>query len=222
MDWCERNTCGWMNEPANTLSNLAYFAAALAVRRQMAALPPKNGLATRIPALILLMGFLSLVYHATVSFGSQVLDFVGMFLFVLHLLAVNMTRLGWVPLHRADAFVAAAFAFSLLALAAMRAYGLRYQALVAWHVLMLVATEALARRDPVCRLEEKGTERRSLYVGLAFLGVAAVLSASDASRAWCWEDHPFLHGHACWHVLSAVGVYHSYAYYRQFRLRLPK
>lgn len=225
VSWCERTRCEWMMEPANTLSNVAYFWAAWLVYRQAtssrAAKAARNRQVARLAALIAVMGAMSMVYHATLSFASQVLDFVGMFLFTTQLVVINMQRLRWVPPRLADLFFAAGFAASMAVLAVMRARGLPYQSLVAWHVLMLLLTEVAALRDPVCRADEAGTSARPLVVGLALLAAAAYCSFLDVSRRWCWPDHPFAHGHAAWHLLSAGGVYHSYFYYRQFRLSLP-
>jgi hypothetical protein len=36
------------------------------------------------------------------------------------------------------------------------------------------------------------------------------------TRTWCDPWHPWLQGHAFWHVLSALCLFAAYFHYRQF------
>ena len=81
--WCESTACAWVSEPANTWSNLAYLLVALVVGWQCrrSTHPELRWMA---PALFL-MGLLSGIYHASNLYLTQVLDFLGMFLFIFWL-----------------------------------------------------------------------------------------------------------------------------------------
>ena len=53
-------------------------------------------------------------------------------------------------------------------------------------------------------------------MGLALLATAGVFSLLDVTRTWCDPAHPYLQGHAIWHVLSALCLFVLYFHYRQF------
>ena len=55
---------------------------------------------------------------------------------------------------------------------------------------------------------------------LGLIGAGAVFSALDLSRTWCDPTHPFLQGHAIWHVLSAACLFVVFFHYRQFEKEL--
>jgi hypothetical protein len=90
--WCEQSLCAWIAEPANTWSNLAYVLAAAALFA-LARRESSRTLRFFAPA-ALAVGLCSLVYHASVAFATQVLDFFGMYFYFLFLLALNLVRLG--------------------------------------------------------------------------------------------------------------------------------
>ena len=94
VNWCEASLCGWIEEPANALSNIAYLLTALwilrASRFQAGKARKEN---TLLAVVVYVMGFCSLVYHASNNFGTQLLDFLGMFLYVSVLGTYNIRRL---------------------------------------------------------------------------------------------------------------------------------
>ncbi|MBK6740333.1 MAG: hypothetical protein IPG64_22090 [Haliea sp.] len=101
---------------------------------------------------------------------------------------------------------------------AMYITGLKFQLIVAVGVLAIIATEVIARRKDAPERVPIG----NFVVGLCFVGVAQVASLMDGSRTLCVPDHPWLQGHAIWHVLAAIGLYFAYLHYRQMDFdRLP-
>jgi hypothetical protein len=198
--WCEERLCQWANEPANTWSNLGY----LAVGLWMLLRARQSGSATerRFGGAILMMGLFSLAYHATNNFGTQLLDFVGMFLFVFLMLATNLWRGRWIPASRVIPVYAGLNAAGTAAVLAMYAAGLPFQALVALAAVAIIGTEAvIARRGP-----DRPATYRHFALGFVLIVVAAAFSASDVSRAWCDPTNHWIQGHAIWHWIGAAAV----------------
>jgi hypothetical protein len=88
------------------------------------------------------------------------------------------------------------------------------QALVFLLIVVIVVTEFWIWRDG---------ERTTLHffgISLGFIFTGAVFSVLDVTRTWCDPTHPFLQGHAIWHVLSALGLFAAYFHYRQLEAEL--
>jgi len=208
VDWCELQRCAWVVEPANTGSNLAYVAVGgalwLLVRRS-----PSAHLRFFAPAAVL-VGLSSGIYHASYTFVLQILDFFAMYVFCYLLLTLNLRRLGvldavsWWP--RYWQLVGATTALTV----ALDFLAIPIQGIVLVLIVAIVASELwLWRRDRRVRLGFFG-----LAVGLITAG--AVFSLLDVTRTWCDPDHPFLQGHAIWHVLSALSLLAAYFHFARF------
>ena len=202
--WCEATLCGWISEPANTWSNLAYLVLGLVIVRQ-------NWRASHYelrwmgPAMLLMGGF-SLGYHASNNYLTQVFDFLGMYLLVFWMLVINLRRLGWFARERQKAvFVALCVAGTLL-VHLMYLAQLKFQFIIAAAALVIVVSEVRARR-------KQPVPWGNLSVGLALLCVAQAASLADLTRVYC-EPGSWLQGHAVWHVMSAVALYFACRHYR--------
>lgn len=205
--WCEERLCALVNEPANAWSNLAFVAAALAVAALARRGAPLRSTALRAyPALLVLLGACSFAYHATNVLVTQLLDFFGMYLLCLSLLAINAARLGRLAPRRViPASLLGSAALSLVTGLLTRA-GAPIQALVGALIAAVVATEL---RCPGPR------PGRTFALALALLGAAALCSALDVTRVWCDPADHVLQGHAVWHVLSAGGLVAAFVHYRR-------
>jgi hypothetical protein len=208
VDWCELERCAWIVEPANTWSNLAYVVVGLLLlalaRRDASPLLRAFG-----PAAIV-VGLASGIYHASTTFVLQILDFFGMYVFCFLLLTVNLRRLGWL----APEDTWRRFAQLVLATTALTV-GVDFlevpiQGIVLVLILAIVGSEiALYRRAGPYDV-------RFFVLAVALLSAGAVFSALDLSRIWCDPAHPFLQGHAIWHLLSAAALLPAYLHDRQF------
>jgi len=214
VDWCELQHCGWVVEPANTWSNLAYglvgAALWLAMRRS-----PSPQLRFFGPAAAI-VGLASGIYHASYTFALQILDFFGMYVFCSLLLTLNLQRLGRL---RPDSwwrrFWQLVIAATLLT-AAVDFLEVPIQGLVFALIVAIVASELWIRW--------RG-ERAALHwfgVAVALLGAGAVFSLLDVTRTWCDPTHPLLQGHALWHVLSALSLLAAALHYQQFEAALGR
>ena len=201
--WCEATLCGWISEPANTWSNLLYlvFGAIIMLGRREAHFE----LRWMGPAM-LLMGFFSLVYHASNNYLTQVFDFIGMFLLVFWMLVINLRRLGLVTRDRQlPVFVALCLGGTAL-VHLMYLAQLKFQLIIALATLAIVVTELMARRV-------RRVPLGSFAISLALLCVAQAASLADLGRVYC-EPESWLQGHAVWHLLSAIALYFAYRHYR--------
>lgn len=207
--WCEETLCSVIAEPANTWSNLAYVFVALGLflytRRDT-----NRTLRFWAPAAFV-VGMTSLVYHATVAFVTQVLDFWGMYFFFALVLLLNLLRLGKVA---KETFFRTLYVtiFGLTALTvAVAKMHLPVQGIVGVMIVLILITETLASRA-----SSGPVNHRWLAASLVFIAVAAAFSASDASGARCDpQDHVF-QGHAIWHVLGSISLGLAHFHYRQF------
>ncbi|MCC6335776.1 MAG: ceramidase domain-containing protein [Myxococcales bacterium] len=208
--WCEETLCSWIAEPANTWSNVAFLVAAAALwwltRKEASRTLRFWGPAT------FWVGITSLVYHASVTFLTQVFDFFGMYFFFGLVLLLNLVRLGTLP---KEALFKVLYPL-ILALTGVTVLvakaGLPVQGIVGLLLLSTLATEVLASRRAT-----GAVAHRFLFGALFFIFVAGLFSASDASGAWCVPGHHVFQGHAIWHVLNAVGIVFAHFHYRQFQ-----
>jgi hypothetical protein len=206
--WCEQTLCSIVAEPANTWSNLAFIFGA-GLLWQLNRDESSRTLRFWTTASIW-VGLTSLVYHATVSFVTQVFDFFGMYFYFVLLVLLNLIRLG--TLAKEKLFVAlwpsiAGFTAITVVVAKL---ALPVQGIIAVLLAVAIATEALASR-------KQSAGHGWFYATLLFIAVAGAFSASDASRTWCDPSSHVLQGHAVWHVLAAVSLVLSLMHYRQFR-----
>lgn len=213
VDWCEAQRCGVVVEPANTWSNLAYVAVGLTLL--WLARDSKSAHLRFFGPAAILVGLCSGIYHASYTFALQVFDFFAMYVFCYLLITVNLRRL-----HRLSADLWWRRYWQLVVGTTVATVGIDLleipiQGIVFVLILTIVGTEAWARRrDPRGSL-------RFFFLALACLVAAATFSALDVSRTWCDPEHPFLQGHAIWHVLSALSLLAAYFHYRQFEAELP-
>lgn len=210
VDWCEEALCQWAAEPANTWSNLAFLfvSAGLFVTTRDT---PERTLRFFAPAAFW-VGITSLVYHASISFGTQVLDFFGMYFFFLLILVLNLVRLKKVP--REKLFVVlwpSILAFTVLTVVVAK-LELPIQGIIGVLLVGTIATEVWASR-----VSTTPVQHRYFVLAIITIAAAGTFSALDVSRTWCDPKDHIFQGHAIWHVLSSVALVWSYLHYRQFR-----
>jgi hypothetical protein len=202
--WCEERVCGWINEPSNAWSNLGYLAAGLWILSH--ARQRRSPAGQAFGAAVIVMGCLSFYYHATNNFLTQALDFLGMFLSLFFIIAVNARRAGW-PRRGLEAAYLGACAAATLALWPAHSAGLAVQWTVFFTGLAILATELAARRK-----EGSDQSPRWLAAAVVTLIVAEACSLADLKRFWC-QPQSWLQGHAAWHVISAAAFPMMYRHY---------
>ncbi|HLK98975.1 MAG TPA: ceramidase domain-containing protein [Myxococcaceae bacterium] len=204
--WCEETVCSWVNEPANSWSNLAYLFVALACARQWRASGSRA--MARFAGSTLFVGVASFAFHATNNFATQLLDFVGMYVLAFLLVAANLHRVGWLSRERVGLVHLGLTVGCTLLVPVLRHVGFPYQLVVAAAVLVIIGTEVhLFRRAGPAAVY------RDFWVAVALMAAAAVCSVLDVSRVWCAPSNHWLQGHALWHVLSALALLFTARHY---------
>lgn len=212
--WCEETLCSVVAEPANTWSNLGFLVVAAAlywvVRKD-----DSRTVRFWAPATFW-VGITSLVYHATVTFVTQVFDFWGMYFFFALVLLLNLVRMGSLAKERLFVTLWVSI-FALTALTVVVAkVGLPVQGIIGVLLLGTLVTEFLASKRATSPVVHK-----YLFLSLGLIGVAGAFSASDASRAWCDRSSHVFQGHAIWHMICAAGIAAAFVHYKQFRAAFP-
>jgi ceramidase len=208
VDWCEAQRCSWIVEPANTGSNLAYLIVGLALC-WVARGSSSSQLRFFGPA-ALIVGFSSGIYHASYTFVLQILDFFAMYVFCYLLITVNLRRLGVLGAGTWRRWYWLLVAGTTALTVAIDFLEVPIQGIVFLLIVAIAASETWLWR------RERGASHGLFLLALAFLTAGGVFSALDVTRTWCDPWHPYLQGHALWHVLSALCLFTAYFHYRQF------
>ncbi len=218
--YCEAGRPGWIAQPANTWSSLAFIAAGLGIgwhagRDRKMQRPPAAGSATRVrPGLlalpVCLLGPGAMFFHASLTDWGGVLDVASMYLFLDFWLLYNLKGLyGW-----SDRTFFAAYVTVTLALTSPRlvspAYGVPVFVVVANVALAtewLAARPADPSRGPTPRRIER--DRRWLWLALGALGAARA-----AETFLPCDPASLIQGHAVLHVFHALLGVFAYFYLR--------
>lgn len=208
--WCEAPVCSLVTEPANTWSNLAYVLVGLLL---VLLARKETSVALRLfgPAGIAI-GLCSFVYHASIAFVTQLLDFAGMYCFFGLALTINVVRLGLLSAKSVPRVLTVGVVGMTAVTYGVARLGLPIQALIAGAFFLVLLTEAMA-----LRLASPRPSLRPLSAAVGCFVLAAVCSGLDVSRVWCDPNDHLIQGHAVWHLLGAVSLGFSLFHYRQFR-----
>jgi len=207
--WCEDQLCSWIEEPANTWSNLAYIVAGFLMWRLSRDLKSKPlrfyGLAGVI------VGTCSFTYHAANAFYLQLFDFFGMYLFIYLLIFVNLERLGRTVIRNSFGPYFATVTASTLLTLAVDYTSFPIQGLILGLILVVIGTEILA-----IQRSKKPVKMTWFYVSFFFISLGAVCSTLDVKRIACDPFNHVLQGHALWHLFGAFALFFSFLHHTQF------
>lgn len=212
VDWCEAQRCSWIVEPANTWSNLAYVV--VGVLLFWLARDSRSPALRFFGPAAAIVGICSGIYHSSYTFVLQILDFFGMYVFLYLLITLNLRRLALLGAGNWWRWFWGLVAATTVLTVAVDFLEVPIQGFVAVLIVVIAASEAWIRT--------RRSDYTLLFFGLALalIGAGAVFSALDVTRTWCDPTHPFLQGHAFWHVLSAACLFAVFFHYRQFEAEL--
>lgn len=201
--WCEETICSWTNEPANAWSNVAFFIAAFLIYKKT---PLK-----KYALSVFLMGLGSFFFHASNNYFSQIIDFVGMYVWACYLLNLNLLRLQWIPEKEKNYWYFGWIVFFTVLIPLCRLIHFPYQNLIVILGLLIILTELK------CAKVEKDLVKnyKPLLMTLVIIIIAETLSLLDLTRVICDPKNHFIQGHAVWHVLCALATYCSASFYTQ-------
>lgn len=219
-NFCEAARDGWVKQPANTLSNLGFVIAGLAIgwragfpERQGDTLPRFPGLATGYACLVVLLGPASAAMHATQSSLGGLLDLTSMYLVASFAASYAVTR--W--RRRDSMFFWQVF---LLLVAACELVGLWDREVPVVHIAGNAAFALLLVVAVVVEtmLWRGGRARPDLRYGAAALTsmLVAFTIWNLSQHGWCDPDS-LVQGHAAWHLLGAVAAYLLFRLYASER-----
>lgn len=207
--WCEATQCGWITEPANTWSNLAFIISGLIIW-YLARKKNQKSL-TLIGQVGVFVGACSFVYHMSYTMVLQVFDFVAMYAFVGVLLLFNLRRLEKISREKQLPFFFGLVIGCTALFMAFYALKIPMQIIVAVLVVAFIVSEFMARK----KLPTKPNSKNFIFAFLS-LGVALTFTLLDVTRTWCNPDDHIFQGHAIWHVFNALTIFFIYKYFEQF------
>lgn len=198
--WCEARNCSFIQEPANTWSNLSYIFIAFVIFLKF---KEKNWKVARELGLVtLFLGLFSFVYHASNNFFTQILDFLGMYLFTSYLLAFETKKLfpkiGWCQRRLYWIYL---FANSLL-FWIFHLLKFPIQLTILLQILVILYLEFKSLKNL-----SNPKPNPSFLTAMAFFFCAQVFSVLDLTRIICQPENHLFQGHAIWHILGAIGIY---------------
>jgi hypothetical protein len=201
---CEPGLCAWIVHPAETWSNIAFFAVGgillIRYRRTDRLLP-----VAWMPWIVIAIGVGSFAFHASMIRWLLVADVAAIFLLTAFLLAAYLQHAGLVGSSRLP--------MSFLALLAA---GVALAAVDPRLGYAGVATQGLAIVYLAWLLPVRG-QSLDLVGAIAFNQLAAVTLWLDKGRVAC-VGGAFAHvvqPHSFWHILSALSLFFVYRYERE-------
>jgi len=207
--WCEETLCHVITEPANTWSNLAYIIIAIImffITRKM-----KSKSLRFAPYAMFLMGAGSFYFHMSNFYVSQVIDFVGMFIFVHWLVAINLIRAKKFNLKKVSLLYIGFMLVNCLVMHLLYLNTTNFQFLIVIAVVLVLYSEYLARKNG-------SLPSTSKFLKAGFVGVliAETFSLLDMSRIMCNPENHVIQGHAIWHLISSIALFLAFLYFTQF------
>ena len=206
-DFCEA-AAGTVRQPVNTLSNLGFVVAGLAIARDAGRLPVVG---TAYACLVVLLGPASMAMHATESSLGGHLDMLSMYLVASFAVAYAAMR-HW---QRGPGLMAGVFAACLAACLVVEGFAgvipvVMHAGNLAFAALLVTAL-VLERR--ILRRGETPLDRRWILAAVGALLVAfAVWNTAKDGSPLCWPGSVY-QGHGVWHLLCAVSAYCLFRFY---------
>ena len=211
LKFCEAMICGYIRQPANSISNIAFVICGLILlkkEKNSSAFTPFHmmGVAS------ILIGITSGIYHASMTFFWQFFDVSSMFMLILLAVNFNLLRLGWI---KSNQFPLTYVAMLLTSMGMMLIFqGKSGEWIFAFEVAMSVFLEYLIYR------QKKTADFKSLIKAIGIFLLAFLIWTGDIRGWWCDPDNHYLQGHAIWHILNAVAIWFLYSFYKQFGKQL--
>jgi hypothetical protein len=208
--FCEHELCAWIEQPANTWSNLAYVVIGVVVLLRAHRDRRMDLAAIGWIAIVLAGG--SMFFHGSSTALGEMVDLSMMYLFSTFVIVLNVKRLLG-STARLWALAIAIFGATIVVLVAYLPAGIP---LFVTHVIVAGALEIRIRR--VARVE--GARYGYLVLLVLFFAVAWTAWWLDILEIVCDpHDHVF-QGHAFWHVSNSFCFLWAYEFYASQRVRL--
>lgn len=206
--FCEAIRSDGIKQPANTWSSLAFVVVAGMVLMRRTGKPSagRAGYPLLYAFTLLVIGFGSAYFHATLSFRGQFADVLGMYLLATVALLYSIDRV-----HPLSAPTLGTSYLATNALLAMLLYWMPVvrRVVFASLIVALLIVEILIRRK-----RGSSSDIRHLKIAAAIMALAFVIWILDFTRILC-RPESWIQGHAVWHVLGAVAAWYLLLYFEE-------
>lgn len=213
--FCEEELCAWIEQPANTWSNLAYVL--VGVLLVVLALRARRKSLALIGAIEITVGVGSFLFHASSTRLFEVVDVGAMYLFSLYALLFNAKRLV-----EATGRTVSRSTLAALYVAAASVSVATVALLEAWVGVVLFSLQAVVAGLIELRLFRRhpdGVSRRPLIWLLVLFAIAWGAWWLDITGVVCDPSRHSVTGHAVWHLTNAWCFYFLYRFYAQLPSR---
>lgn len=192
--FCERQLCHWVQQPANTWSNVGYFIAAFLILRSDR--PRTERLFFFWASFLLFLG--STLFHLSGTRLGKNLDVAAMLILSMGICAFSMKR--WFQWdHKRSLwfyFVGLALSLGFLFVMGFGSVPFISEILIAAFLEFLMIRQGRGNLD-----------KRWLVLALGIEALAGSVWILDVRRVWCDPENHWISGHGVWHLLSALAIY---------------
>lgn len=195
--YCETQMCGWLQQPANTWSNIGYLIAALLILRSRHKSIEKTFFFWTTFALFLGSTF----FHMSGTNIGKLLDVGAMLVLSMGICTLALQRyLHW-DKRKTLTFYGIGLTLSLIFLAIFDIANIPFS-------LQVIVGAVLEFQ----MIREKRGKLSGNILSLAILVefFAGIFLLLDLTRSWCDSENHLINGHAVWHLLSAAAIYTLY------------
>jgi hypothetical protein len=194
--FCETQQCGWIQQPANTYSNLAYLIVAVMIWRSH----------KLFAAAVFVLFIFSTFFHTSGSVIGKLTDVAAMFVISMGLLTMALQRFYRLNSLQTHLIYWIGLTISLVYLGVTGQGNFFFMT----QVLAAVTFEVLLVRQK----RDKLVPRR-LFQSLVAFVIAGTMWLLDVKKILCWPDVHFFSGHAVWHLFCALALWFIYRAYSE-------
>lgn len=192
--YCEERLCGWLQQPANTWSNIGYLIVALMI------LPSDKPRLEKLfffwASFLLFLG--STFFHMSGTHIGKNLDVGAMLILSMGICALSVQRwYGW-EFRKTLSFYLVGLAASLTFLLTMGFGNVPF-------IIEIVTAAVLEFR--MLKQGRSLLDGRRLLASCVVEAFAFVFLILDITKTWCNPKNHILNGHAVWHLFSAAAIY---------------
>ncbi|MBX4205225.1 MAG: ceramidase [Candidatus Doudnabacteria bacterium] len=198
VEFCEKAGNGIIKRPFYALSNLAYILTGLII------LSKKTRYSKAFGYTAITIGLLSFAYDASYTYLSQLLDLVGMLVFVNLLIYLSVKRLFNIRTTKIILIQLALVTLGLFAIIFFQSFSGEF--VFGIFISFLILLEFLLWRA-------NKTENIVLWMtGLGMFLLGFIIWLPDAIGLWC-DPKNIINGRSLFHVLTSSTIYLLYRYY---------
>jgi len=202
INFCESAGSGIIARPGYAFSNMIYFAVGIYLLAKK-----ESKIAKSFGVLALMVGAFSMIYDITYTYGAQLLDLFGMFLFVSFILVLNLKRINPRIRHLSKILFLIAF-FSVILTFFIKGYS--GDVIFTMLILFILLIEFYVSKN------SKRLNYQSLFIAIVLICIGAFIWIFDAFQIWC-SPATILNGRAIFHYLTAIAIVYISRFYGQFK-----